>query len=90
MLLGEIAIVLVTDYICFVPITASVIFPVVYGIMTKDVLGMVIMFVAAACIILRHRINLKRIRNGTELHFSYLWDKDSEVERLKDNIKNIE
>lgn len=85
-LLAEIIIALITEYICFVPITASAVFPVVYGVLRKDVIGMLIIFIATFCIIFKHRENIRRIRNGTELHLSYLWNKESEIDRVQSNI----
>lgn len=82
MLLGEIVIALVTNYICFVPITASVIFPVIYGVMRQDLIGALILCVATAVMLGRHVQNLKRIREGTEMRLSFLWNKDKEVERV--------
>ena len=43
LLAAELVIALATDYICFVPITASVIFPVSYGILRGDVIGALIL-----------------------------------------------
>jgi putative MATE family efflux protein len=45
MLAAEIVVAIVTDYICFVPLTASAVFPFVYGIMRRDVLGALIMVI---------------------------------------------
>ena len=84
MLACEAVIVLVTNYICFVPMTASVIFPFVYGFMQKDLWGALILALAAPVILWRHRENIRRIRSGTELRFSYLWNKEKERERLQE------
>lgn len=81
----EIVIALVTNYICFIPITASVAFPISYGIMRHDIWGMLILFVSTAVILMRHMENLSRIRQGTEVHISYLWNKEKEIKRLEDN-----
>ena len=34
---------------------------------------------------MKHMENLKRIRKGTEVHFSYLWNKEAEIARIKEN-----
>ena len=81
-LILEVIIVLVTNYICFVPITAAIIFPITYAILARDGLGTLILAVGSVMILLKHSENLQRIRNGTELRFSYLWDRNSERERL--------
>lgn len=81
-LILEIVIVLVTNYICFVPITAAIAFPIAYAVLVKDGIGAAIMGVGCVMILLKHTENLSRIRNGTELRFSYLWDRESERKRL--------
>ena len=85
-LFGEIILVLIVDYICFVPMSASVVFAVIYGAMTKDYIGMAVLFVGAAVIIFKHFENIRRIREGREAHFSYLWKKE-EKERMRKHIK---
>lgn len=87
MLAIEIVVVLVSDYLCIVPLTASVVFPIVYGIMEKNLWGALMLFVITAVIFYKHKSNLQRIKNGTEMHFSFLWNKDKEIERLKNNMK---
>lgn len=86
MLAIEVVVALVTDYICFVPMTASIIFPIVYALMTKDWWGILILAVASAVIFARHIENIKRIRSGREAHISFLWNRDSELERLQQHI----
>ena len=78
----EIAVVFLTDYICFVPTTASLIFLIVYGIRTHDVSGALILLIAAASIWYRHIVNFRKIRNGTEMKFSYLWRPKEEMDRI--------
>ncbi|MBQ8408514.1 MAG: glycerol-3-phosphate acyltransferase [Clostridia bacterium] len=85
MLAVEAVIVLVTGYLCFVPMSASVIFSVTYGIMRRDLIGAAILLAVAAVILFRHKENIKRIRAGIEARFSYLWNKEKEIERLKKN-----
>ncbi|MCR4684408.1 MAG: glycerol-3-phosphate 1-O-acyltransferase PlsY [Lachnospiraceae bacterium] len=82
LLLFALFIAFVTDYICFAPITCSVLFPVIYGVAKKDVWYAVILFIATVCIIYRHIGNLKRIKTGKELRFSFLWNRKAEAERL--------
>lgn len=85
MLACEIVIALVSGYICFVPMTASVAFPVVYGFMTRDTVGVLLLCAVAAVILMRHVENIRRIRVGQELRLSYLWDKEGETARMKAN-----
>lgn len=79
-------VVIITNYICFVPITVSVLFPVIYGIMKKDAVGAVVLGIVAVVIFCKHRENLERIRKGTELHLSFLWKPKSEVLRIRQNL----
>lgn len=82
----ELLIVLVTDYLCFVPITASFLFSAVYGFRSHDLWGALILLIPAAVILCRHLENLKRITEGTEMHFSFLWKPREEMERIQSNI----
>ncbi|MGM9647556.1 MAG: glycerol-3-phosphate acyltransferase [Eubacteriales bacterium] len=82
----EIVVAFVTDYICFVPITASLIFPTVYGIMQRDLTGATVILIAGVAIFGKHLENLRRIRNGTEAHLSFIWNKEAELTRLQENI----
>lgn len=84
MLLAEILIVLITDYICFVPLTASVAFPVIYGLMEKDWAGGVVLLVMTAAMVGKHVENLRRIAQGKEVHLSFLWKPEEELERVKE------
>ena len=83
MLAIEIALVLITDYLCFMPITASVAFPVIYGVMRADLIGALIIGISTAVILIKNIENITRIKNGCEMHLSYLWNKDKETERMK-------
>lgn len=70
-------------YICFVPMAFSVLFPVVYGVLTKSLWGALILLVVAPVIFWKHRENIKRIRAGREVRVSYLWNKKAETKRLR-------
>jgi glycerol-3-phosphate acyltransferase PlsY len=83
MLACELVIALVTKYICLVPMTASVAFAVIYGVMTGDIPGTLLFSGAAVVILWRHVENIRRIRAGKELRLSYLWNKQGEVDRLQ-------
>lgn len=84
-LLGaELILVLLVDYICIVPITASIVFPIIYNVLERDTVGALVYGVATVVILFKHIENLKRIRNGTEAHLSFLWKRKKEIERLKE------
>jgi glycerol-3-phosphate acyltransferase PlsY len=76
----------IVNYICFVPLTACVIFPVVYGIMSQDLWGALILCIAIPIFFIKHFENFVRIKNGTEARLSFLWNKKAELERM--NIQN--
>lgn len=90
LLAAELVIALATDYICFVPITASVIFPVSYGILRGDVIGALILGISAVVMLAKHIENIKRMRKGEEMRLSYLWNKDKELSRITQNLKDDE
>ena len=83
MLAAEIIVAIVTDYICFVPLTASVVFPIVYGIMRRDARGALIISLILPLMIYKHKENLKRIKQKTEMPFSFLWKKEKALEKTK-------
>ncbi len=83
MLAAEIVVAIVTDYICFVPLTASAVFPIVYGIMRQDARGALIIAVILPLMIYKHKENLKRIKQKTEMPFSFLWKKEKALEKTK-------
>lgn len=86
MLAIALILVIITDYICIAPIAASIAWPILYGYMEKDMWGTLILLIATLAILLKHVENLKRIKKGTEAHFSFLWKRDEETERVKKNM----
>lgn len=85
MLSVELVVVLIVNYLCVVPMSASVAYAIIYGVMTKEGISVCIFMIAAIVMCLKHVDNLKRIKNGTEVHFSYLWNKEKEIARIKAN-----
>lgn len=77
---------LVTNYVCFVPISISLCYPAIYGALTGLWTGALVYCLLPMVICPKHFQNLKRIRMGTEARFSWLWNKQQEEERLKKNI----
>jgi glycerol-3-phosphate acyltransferase PlsY len=86
----EIVIVLIVNYMVVVPISGSIAYPIVYYLRGGPVIGTAILFLSTAAILYKHRENLKRIRAGREVHFSYLWKKEKELERVKNNMGDEE
>ena len=74
-------------YICVLPISASIILPVLYGITEQDLLGMTMLMFVGAIVIWRHKENLIRIKEGSEMRLSYFWNEEKEIERLMEFYK---
>ena len=85
LLLCEAILALTLDYVCVVPITGSMIFTTIYAFTTSDPVGTLLLSAISIIILLKHIENLKRIQNGTEAHISFLWRKDEEIARIKQN-----
>lgn len=83
----EAVLALAVDYICIVPITGCVVFPVIYAVITRSLVGSAIYLTVTAVMLFKHVENLRRIKNGTELHLSFLWNKDRELERISDRTE---
>lgn len=73
------------DYVCVVPVTGSVIFTMIYALLTGDPIGTAILSTVSLVILFKHIENFKRIQNGTEAHISFLWKKDQEIARIRKN-----
>ena len=46
----------------------------------------ILMSMVGGLIIYKHRENIERIGKGTEVRLSYLWNRDKETERVKQNM----
>ena len=73
---------MITDYICFAPITMAFIVPITVGVIYNTWIPPAIIAVASAVILIRHKENLARIRSGEELRFHFLWRRKDESERF--------
>ena len=70
-----------TNYICFVAPTMSLLFPALYYIRTRYWPAALVLLIPAIPILFKHAENIRRIREGTEVRMSYLWNKDGELKR---------
>ena len=86
----EIVVALATNYLCFVPITAGVALPVIFGVMTRNAAGTVLLGVVACVVVWRHAQNVRRILRGRELRLSYLWNREAEMARMRANYPQEE
>ncbi len=97
LLAAEIVLLLLVNFICIVPITASILIPILYGALGSDGLGWLwnadggwwgaaIISIASLVMLWRHRENVVRIAKGKEMHFSYIWmnaeDRKKELIRI--------
>lgn len=73
---------IVTDYICFAPITMAFIVPLSVGVLYNNLIPPAIIAVASAVLLYKHRENIARIRSGDELRFHFLWRRKDESERF--------
>ncbi len=76
---------LLSNYICFITMGGAIVFPFIYGYLEHSLPGTLVLLAAAVIIIYKHIENLRRIRNGTEAHISFLWKRKEEIERIKHN-----
>ncbi len=83
LLLAEVIIALMVDYICIVAPSGAVIFTLVYALLTADPIGTLMLAVVSVVILFKHIENFERIHNGEEAHISFLWKKNDEINRLK-------
>ena len=81
MLFFESVLLMATRYICFVPITLSVAYPIYHGFETGNWKGSAILGTVALPVLVKHIENLKRIAEGRELKVDFLWNKEGELER---------
>ena len=85
MLSCAVPLVLITGYICTVPIVASIAFPIIYGVLGGSVWGILLFALVAVTVTCKHLENVKRIFSGTEARISFLWNREAEIARLREN-----
>ena len=71
-----------SNYIAISTVSMSVIWPVYYGTTTGNWTGAAILAIPFVPIFIKHTENFRRISRGEELRLSYLWKKDTELERI--------
>lgn len=70
-----------TRYLCFVAPSMAGIIPALYYWRTRLLPATLILLIPFLPILLKHTEYFRRIRNGTELRMTYLWDKEAELRR---------
>ena len=73
---------IITDYICFVPISMAVVVPLSVGMAHDSYVPTLILSVSSVAILCKHIENIKRIKAGEELRFHFLWKRGDEAERF--------
>lgn len=86
----ELILVFAVNYIVIVPITASLVYPIVYYYIEGSLGGALILAIATVAILYKHRLNIKRIKEGKEVRFSFLWNRESEINRTRANLTDEE
>ena len=82
LLAAAIAIAFLTRYVCLVAPTMSVVFPACYYWQEKYLPGALILLIPAIPIFIKHWENFVRIREGTEMRTSFIWNKEAELMRI--------
>lgn len=72
---------IMVKYVAVVASVMSLVFPLWYYITGGALLGALILAVPAGPMVYKHRENFRRIKEGSELRISYLWNRSAELER---------
>ncbi len=86
----EIILALVTNYICVMALSITLIFPVIYVAQTGDVTGTLLLCALIPVVYYKHLPNIRRILSGREARLSWLWNAKAEEERLKEKYDDQE
>ncbi len=82
LLATAIVIAFVTRYVSLVAPAMSVFFPICYYWETSLLAGTLILFIPTIPIFIKHWENFVRIREGTEMRTSFIWNKEGELKRI--------
>ncbi len=77
-----VALAFLTRYVCLVAPSVSVLFPLAYYLTSGLLVTALILLVPSAPVFARHWENFRRIREGTEMRTSFIWDKERELKRI--------
>ena len=83
----EIVLALMLDYIVAITISLAILLPLLYIWAKKSWKVSLLMALVGGTVLYKHRENVDRIRKGTEVRLSYLWNKEKETERVKQNME---
>ena len=83
----EIIFALMMDYIIAITLSLAVLLPILYIKTKKSLKVGALMAILGWIVIFKHRENIERISNGTEVRLSYLWNREKETERVRENME---
>lgn len=86
----EIALALLTNYLCVMALSISLIFPVIYVLQTGDLTGTLLLCTLIPVVFYKHLPNIRRIIEGREARVSWLWNAKQEEERLQTQFSEQE
>ena len=86
----EIALALLTNYICMMALSITLIFPVIYAMQTGDFSGTLLLASLIPVVYYKHMPNIRRILEGREARVSWLWNAKQEEERLQERFNEME
>ena len=78
----ESVLLMATRYLCLVPITGAIFYPIYHGIERGDWRAAAILGSITLPMLSKHVENLERIKEGKELKLDFLWDRDGELDRI--------
>lgn len=90
LLAAEVILALINHYICVMPLSLCLIFPVIYTLQTSDAIGTLLLLALIPVVFYKHIPNLRRIAAGQEARLSWLWNAKDEEERLKKRFSDEE
>lgn len=86
----EVALALLTQYICVMPLSVSLVFPAIYARQTGNWTGTLILLSLVPVIFYKHLPNIRRILAGQEARISWLWNAEREEARLQKQFSDQE
>lgn len=89
LLVVTLLVVLIADYICIAPLAITVVYPLLRGLTTGSLATALILCIAIPPVWGKHMVNIKRIANGTEAHFSLLWNREKELDRVAQGAARV-
>ncbi len=90
LLAAESVLAVIINYICVMPLSVCLIFPVIYGYQTSDMTGTFLLLLLIPVVFYKHFPNLRRIAAGQEARLSWLWNPQAEESRVRNKFSDDE